>query len=528
MQVCQPHRESPAKYLTKKQERLRRIRCDEGFPICQQCIKINRECTRGPSTPEKALFKFKAPLTTLHFQPSNTLSGLTKADIPYLDAFRYRLIDDLVGAHTRPAWRGLLLHAVQTEPAFRHAAVAFAAACGLVDGAEWSADSYDMGGLPVPAPSKTRALRHYDACLQGVRRLIARDGTAHVNTTLFCALLCICFELRIGMPHIALRHLEHSLAIIDADAAHGTLSWVGRVYGTLMNCGVVNDDLSLAFAKLDIQASMFISSRTPKTDMHALSRLSLDGSGENPHTDRALACLLGRVFNFLCSNPGVFRSISGENWTHTIFEELVVLRNDLGHFRASHSVTGVPDLTVTKTLPQTLQTVWITALILEVILSTCLTGDDEMIYDTFLPHFEAITVMAEGILRSAGKYAGGYKDFRLDVALVYPLYMTGQLCRHPGIRRRVLRLTENISFDEGVWDGSSGEKYVKILMRLEERGLALDESDLDSYGPAVVPGKNRVRALDIQPAEAERYSSMFFRFNRRSGRWDDLVEKVVW
>ncbi len=151
-----------------------------------------------------------------------------------------------------------------------------------------------------------------------------------------------------------------------------------------------------------------------------------------------------------------------------------------------------------------------------------------MVYDSFLPHFEAIAAMAEGILSSASRYATGYKDFRLNTALLFPLHMTGQLCRHPTIRRKIIRLMGSASFDEGVWDGSSGQKYIQVLMRLEEKGLDLEGRDLDGCRPAVIPDRNRIRALDIQPAAAERYSTLFFRFSPQTGRWDELVETVVW
>lgn len=141
--------------------------------------------------------------------------------MPYLDAFRYRLVDDIVGLATRPAWKGQMMQTLDQEPAFRHAVVAFGAACGLLDGAEWRPSSAATMSLPVPAPNKTLALRHYSQCLQGVQRLIREAEGGHVDSTLFCALMSICFELRVGTPHLALPHLEHSLDIINANSAKG-------------------------------------------------------------------------------------------------------------------------------------------------------------------------------------------------------------------------------------------------------------------------------------------------------------------
>ncbi|KAJ6782561.1 hypothetical protein PWT90_01389 [Aphanocladium album] len=273
---------------------------------------------------------------------------------------------------------------------------------------------------------------------------------------------------------------------------------------------------------------MFIGKRPLKTDMAALFRISMGGAGKTAKTDRAITYLLGRIFYFLRANPGVFRGLVDRDMSLSVSQELVTLQRDLERFRISHSVVGVPNLADAKMLPQPHQALWITCLILEVILSSCFCNKNEMVYDAFLAHFESITTMAEDILSRASKYSDGYKDFRLDVALLYPLFMTAQLCRHPGIRRRILRLMGEVSFDEGVWDGSSGKSYIQLMMRLEEAGLEFEELDLDSLGPSVIPEHQRVRPLNIQPENAERYSTLFFRYNRESGRWNDLVETVVW
>ncbi|OAA58781.1 hypothetical protein ISF_06564 [Cordyceps fumosorosea ARSEF 2679] len=442
--------------------------------------------------------------------------------MPYVDAFRHRLVDDLDGGgpFATTVRKASMLRALHREPAFRHAAVAFGAACGLVDGEEWPLERTVR--WPVPAPNKTLALRHYGRCLQGIRGLIANGGGGeggNLDDALFCALLCICFELRIGTPHLALHHLEHSLSIIQAN-------WTN-----------VSDDLVLAFAKMDVQASMFLRHRVPRTDMASLAAVA-DGAAEKD--DAALACLLGRTFQLIRAYPGMFRRLSSAiQIPRCAAEDLATLTGDLQRFRARHAILDVPGPGTTKSLPLSQQTLWITCLTLHVILSSCLRGDDEMLYDGFLAHFEAITTMSENILRTDDSRRAstrtGYKTFRLDTGLLHPLFMTGQLCRHTGVRRRVLRLLGGVSFDEGVWDASSGEKYVRILMRLEEQGLVLapeeeeeETDDLVGRPPSVIAECNRTRTLDVQPTAAERYSTMFFRFDRQTGQWDDLVESIEW
>ena len=114
------------------------------------------------------------------------------------------------------------------------------------------------------------------------------------------------------------------------------------------------------------------------------------------------------------------------------------------------------------------------------------------------------------------------------MAILYPVYKTALMCRCPLIRRRSLALFQCVAFDEGVWDAGSGKRYIEILMRLEEDGLKLQQSDLERGGPWLIPEQQRIRTLDIQPEDAEQYGTIFFRYNSANGQWDVPVEAVFW
>lgn len=461
-----------------------------------------------PPSQHRAEVKFKEPLTVSHFQPGNSLIGIDAADITYLDVFRHRLIDGIVGSSARPAWKALIMQMLHQEPAFRHAVVAFGAVNGLINGEETRFQS-DATSLPVPAPDKTLALRHYNSCLQGVQELVARGDEYRVNGVLLCALMCICFELRIGMPAIALRHLEHGLSIIASNAT------------------VVNDDLFLAFAKLDIQASMFLGHRIPKTDTTRLDKIAVGRFKGYPAADKAMTCLLGKIFQFLRSETDAYRFCQQDTIPTELYTQAQALQAELAVFQTLYLPLGISNVTTASRLPHQGQVLWIMCLILNIILSSCLCLD-EMIYDLFLTDFETVTTLSENMMTETRSSIHGYKEFRLNMALLYPLFKTALMCRSPPIRRRILALMAKVSFDEGVWDGSSGQMYTEAVMRLEEQGLGLDGVDVTYLGPEAVPEQNRIRTLDIQPETSERYSTCFVRFNTQTRQWDDLVESVIW
>lgn len=171
---------------------MRKIRCDETYPTCTNCIKSNRHCSGV--IPRQVGLAFAAPLTPTRFP--TTTGWLSSSDSQYLDLFRRHL----VGCMAEGSWRRLILQAVNAEPAMCHAVIAFAAA---------------------HEGESEAGLRHQLKAFGQMQQVMVRNDHTSVNVALMYALVCICYELRIREPMAALIHLTSALDILKANFDHG-------------------------------------------------------------------------------------------------------------------------------------------------------------------------------------------------------------------------------------------------------------------------------------------------------------------
>lgn len=218
-------------------DRVRKIRCDETSPVCNNCTKSGRRCdgVAEPANKDGGL-TFTAPLTLTHFRPTQT-GWLTAQEVAHLDLFRHELVYSIVGHVGTPAWKRLILQAVHEEVALCHAVVAFTAlstASSSSGGEMVAVGGSDHGGGTAStaqspqssgyAPRENEfALRHYGKALEAMRHVFRHNDKRSINTALLCTLLCICFELRIKEPATALTHLEHGLQVVNSNLHTGGL-----------------------------------------------------------------------------------------------------------------------------------------------------------------------------------------------------------------------------------------------------------------------------------------------------------------
>lgn len=220
-------------------DRVRKIRCDETSPVCNNCTKSGRRCD-GVAEPvnKDGGLTFTAPLTLTHFRPTQT-GWLTPQEIAHLDLFRHELVYSIVGHVGTPSWKRLILQAVHEEVALCHAVVAFTAlstSAGVHGDMAGGEGGGGQQGLVLPMASSSLAqsppsnqasrenefaLRHYGKALEAMRHVFHHNDKRSINTALLCTLLCICFELRIKEPGTALTHLNHGLQVVNSNLHTG-------------------------------------------------------------------------------------------------------------------------------------------------------------------------------------------------------------------------------------------------------------------------------------------------------------------
>ncbi|KAJ3580378.1 hypothetical protein NPX13_g192 [Xylaria arbuscula] len=95
----------------------------------------------------------------------------------------------------------------------------------------------------------------------------------------------------------------------------------------------------------------------------------------------------------------------------------------------------------------------------------------EMEYDAFLPQFEQCVAMASDVAAAHEQYSGSLKPtFTPEIGIVPLLYIIGAKCRHPRVRREVLRILGRQPIREAAWDSIQATKVVELIIKIEEGG----------------------------------------------------------
>jgi hypothetical protein len=142
--------------------------------------------------------------------------GVSAAEVQSMDAFRDGLVRCIVGDVVGSSWKNLMLQAVNEEPALCNAIVAFSALCNGHDVAARAMTAWDPLAVQV-SPDVRLAVRNY-ACPSKMHHVRS------VNAVLLCSVVCLCFELLMNSPDIALRHLEHCLCLLSRNAEMSTFA----------------------------------------------------------------------------------------------------------------------------------------------------------------------------------------------------------------------------------------------------------------------------------------------------------------
>ncbi|KAM3494066.1 hypothetical protein MY3957_002662 [Beauveria namnaoensis] len=491
--------------------KVRKIRCDETSPVCNNCTKSGRRCdgVAEPANKDGSL-TFTAPLTLTHFRPTQT-GWLTPQEIAHLDLFRHELVYSIVGHVGTPSWKRLILQAVHEEVALCHAVVAFTAlSTSAVHGDAGSENGAGAGGC------------HRDgldgAAVAAVQRRVPRKRRS-INTALLCTLLCICFELRIKDPATALTHLEHGLQVVTS------------------NLHSVDEAITTAFARLDLQAAIFLGVRPPALDPSRLASRIFVFDSVYQEADHALAGLISRAWTFIRTVADDYRyqQVDGPV-PDAVAAQAQSIKVSLEAFRKHYLA---PNSKREKMLPEQISLLRIKYLTTVVVMSGCL-SHEETIYDAHASDFVQLVNLAADIRARQQQlipnYSGsgggsGSGGFQLDMAVIHPLYLTATKCRCPVTRRRAIQALYTGPDFEGAWEGVVSARIGERVMQIEEEGIALLDLDRLRDGELVgIPERARIHSVDICTEPAQGRATVYFgrRPNGPGTDWDDLQEEMTW
>ena len=115
-------------------------------------------------------------------------------------------------------------------------------------------------------------------------------------------------------------------------------------------------------------------------------------------------------------------------------------------------------------------------------------------WDTFMPQFEEMLILAEKIVSSTSSsndHGSKTITFCSDMGFIIPLYNMIMQCRDPMIRRKAIALLRSTSRQEGLWNSL-------LIAKAAERIIEIEESEAEEV-KACTDGPDWTRSSSTQP-----------------------------
>ncbi|BCS18841.1 Zn(II)2Cys6 transcription factor domain-containing protein [Aspergillus puulaauensis] len=464
-----PRKFAPKSRLGCRTCKIRRIKCDLSRPSCSKCLSTGRTCDGYNAS--KTEIANSTAIAKFHVQNLGSFMILPVAEPTQADAmcfFRDISIKHLNEYRPCEQWRNNLMLFSQTVPSVRHAAIALALMHRAYLDCHSDSLIYQSPVLKDRLPDKTPLL-HYNRAIQLLLNPESSDSAEITAVTLLVCYLFTCLDHLAGDDVQAMKHLRGGVALIN-NYTHNTQSPVHAVISQVTE----------QIRRLDMQAVMFLVDWTPANIEETFMSLTLPDSSSGGggsifySLDQAadtLQILISQVMRLRNTEQQISPTGTMPPLPSSL-KDLVLAQLETWLSLFESLLRSAPDCeteTETNPLVSLLRLQHTMACIL-----LCGYGSGrEMDYDNFLPQFRQCVVLADEVTMVHQRYSSSTSTFTPEIGFIPVLYIIGAKCRHPIVRREVLRILRRRLIREAAWDSFSTARVVERVIEIEEGGQTI-------------------------------------------------------
>lgn len=471
--------------------RLRKIRCDKDWPICQRCISTGRTCDGygiwggGGNTCAE---RYRSARTeVVAHEPSFRLLGILPSssidadEQQHFELFWLRTARKLPGAFYSDDVNAALFQTSISVPAVRHALLALTSVHKYADVYVRYARS------SVSTQEETFSLVQYNKAIRHLQQGSLIDRDPSVGMFLVSALLFIFIEYFRGRYRAAELHLEHALKLVSDNEEY------------------LEERALSTFKRLYVQYLLFQRPRfswsfvDKSTDISELSIFS------STHQARSyLENLLLRTYGFSRTTP--ISSTGSFSRSSCSLKPSTAIKNDLRSWSRIYDQT-MADSRTTKNpyehLAYRLLQIYHT---MAEIMAYTMDEENESRFDCHTPRFVSMLdqiLAAKTISSNVALHLGAQDEVShsiADIGLIGPLYYVALKCRVYRLRLHAIRLLEESPHKEGIWDSTLAAKIATKVMHLEHLTLCTEDSENDSFDLTDVPNESDMEQASVPDA----------------------------
>ncbi|KAI0106539.1 hypothetical protein F4776DRAFT_435516 [Hypoxylon sp. NC0597] len=476
----------------------RRVKCDEGWPVCFRCLSTGRVCEgygiwgggdnhfgRRPTGPDssKCLKVFYAP---------TIIKAGNKEENQQLEWFTYRTAFKLPGVFRFPFWDLLVFQAASSEPAVLHAVLAL--------GSAHRRESLPIRAVAMedaPAEQEQFTLRNYSKAITHLQPHFSAKSNASIRVALIACLMFVMTEFLRGHYKSGITHLQNGLKVLDE---HRARSSAIDSYSLFLEpcCNSVDAWIIQAFIRLDIQAK-FLGHGSQHLNIiledYMLDTLAPELTFQSIDQARQLLDrLFGQIFYLKYECRRLLRP-QDQVYPSSILTRQRCIKARLASwyqtFKASRGGLLTKEATPTTIAYIILGAYYVVA---EIMADTCLWPPDELKYDSHTQGF--ISIMEQ--LKHLRDLAGSPKLYNTlhfpdmsgsvaDLGALPGLYYVAIKCRVHWIRHDALEFFNTVTHKEGIWNAPLAACIAREVVKIEEgdfyKGVSKDDEVSSSATP---------------------------------------------
>ncbi|KAL7623119.1 hypothetical protein AAE478_006799 [Parahypoxylon ruwenzoriense] len=493
----------------------RKVKCDEGRPVCSRCVSTGRICEGygiwggGGNQYGHRSIDPKAGKVPKSYCVPTLIKTVSKEESRCLEWFTYRTAMKLPGAFKFGFWDTLVFQAISTEPAVLHAVLALSSA-------------HRREGLPVdislkehiPDEQEQFTLQHYSRAITHLQPHFLTKNRASIRVALLTCLVFIIMEYLRGRYRVGNTHLQNGLKLLNEFQTQTTTVGSHKILRKPW-CDSVDAWIIEAFVRFDVQAKLL------GCGSQYLYTIPEDSADDTPiiesafrsiyqarkHIDRLFSqifylnnecrrqmLLQGRV------NPTSLldrqqRIITGlASWFRIFQVSKIYLRTN----EVSAGIVAYPLLHLYYNMA-------------EIMADTCLWPADELKFDA---HTQTFTFMMDQLryIRDLASSPALFDALHfsnmsgsiIDLGALPLVYYIVLKCRVHRIRHDAIEFLSLLPHKEGIWDGPLMAAIAKEVVIIEESGFynssnITDENDFTQF--PILPESYRLHDVEVELPE---------------------------
>ncbi|KAI2625668.1 hypothetical protein GGR54DRAFT_637448 [Hypoxylon sp. NC1633] len=496
--------------------RTRRIKCDEIYPVCCQCLRTGRLCEgygvwggggnhyghRSIDPDNRGSLK--------GFYSTELVDSVTKEDSRDLEWFTHRTALKLPGAFRFAFWDSLLFQAVSNEPAVLHAVLALSSV--------HRQDTLPIGSSslgPVPDERERLMLQHYSKAITHLQPHFSSKKHTSIRVALITCLVFVMTDFFRGHYQSGFAHLQTGLRLLNECQARSNAVDCYSLF--LEPCrDSIDAWIIQAFIRLDVQAKFLghgtqylnivledFASDIPSPDFTFQS-----SSQARQHLDR----LFSQIFYLGDEHR---RQLQSQSQTHPSTGFLLRqqhIKTRLASWYTAMKASSAclrPKQINPDSIGYAILRLYYT--MAEIMIDTCLSPTDQSKYDAHSQGFDSMMSQIRYLKQcTCSEALFGVMHFSdmsssvADLGAFPAIFYIAVKCRVRRIRRDAINVLGNLNHKEGMWNGPLIACIAREVAKIEEADFYDNDpiASCDDYGvtdpQSVLPESYRIHDVEVE------------------------------